>query len=1115
MATAGPPAPVFISYARGASADAARRLQADLAAAGVDAFLDVREIPFGAAFPAALADGVLDARVALVLADERYFERPWCVHELSLITAAWRAGDPAGLAGVLVALPTSGDLGAVTAQLPPPLAAASWPTTAQPQALVDQVLAALAVSGPTFGQRLAGRNDATAATVRRGADLPLPWAGAAGDPAPAWPALRHLSGMPSPRGDGLVGRSRELWLLVHELVTGRAFHAARHVVLRGLGGSGKSLLAAEFVARYSQRFFPAGVVWVDAEAGAGGLADTCQSLWALLAPGEPLPLAADADVPTRLQVLMPQLAARASTIAAGSLLWVVDGLPEPGSGDSGGGIAAWCPLMHHACVLVTTRRGDTLREAHATLPLGPLPAADGLALLTRPPVDARWLGDEEWQAVVRWAGALPLVLALLREGLLDGSLSVAQLQAAPKAEPAQATQSLMDTLRGEVDDDSLRGAADAFGLACEALGRDPALADAALRVALLAPVALPEALLAVLLPSGALGKLVRRGWMQPAESSDAGRRLFAMHRVPASVLRMRVPRPDEACAAVFDGLSQTLSWPDETWRDARVELHVHIVANRCFAGPTAPAPAVLAAATQLALAVAAMPQADARRGLRYLAALLADATGSGAAFVSELARQTDPADIDARRLLPHVLQALPGTPEGMDWYARLLADPDPAVARQAIVHVPAIEPLLQPALQAVLQVPPPQPGLPWHKALDPIHNLVGFISNAANLRTLLSTLMGPLCRGPAVARLRSAGLLGLVLQHHGRQFKAGGFSGSWLVTSLLRLALADEQALRDQSIDPIDEDLLEALSTAAARGETPLDDDAWPTLVAWVDQAAEAPRRRALSVVGHYLRAAQLPAGPMKVQFERDDEGRGVLSGELFPQGRLWPAHVVPQLARWMVDLPEDAALQVAAIVAEHPQALKESSPWVYERLDGKDAATVERFAQRLLAAKPGFINAHWWRGLALADSGHDEAAAADFEAVLAQSPGFGDAALALADACWRIGRQSNGLQAWAVAEPWLARGAALRPDDFNLQQQLALTLYNLRRFDDALAAASKAVALQPDIGDAWLLRAAAQAASGLMDGAWADIERARQLAPDHAGIADLHARLQAWRDCS
>lgn len=52
---------VFISYARASNQASARRLRDDLASAGVLVFLDEREIPFGSAFPAELAAGLLDA----------------------------------------------------------------------------------------------------------------------------------------------------------------------------------------------------------------------------------------------------------------------------------------------------------------------------------------------------------------------------------------------------------------------------------------------------------------------------------------------------------------------------------------------------------------------------------------------------------------------------------------------------------------------------------------------------------------------------------------------------------------------------------------------------------------------------------------------------------------------------------------------------------------------------------------------------------------------------------------------------------------------------------------------------------------------------------------------
>lgn len=177
---------------------------------------------------------------------------------------------------------------------------------------------------PTLRERLQAPNDATVAPMRGGADVPLAWSDAMAAPADPAQPIRLAAGMPTPRGGGLVGRARELWLLVHECATARAFTGARSVVVRGLGGSGKSLLAGEFVARYAPRLFPAGVVWVDVEAGLAGLEETCSILWQALAlAGATPPRAAD------LFMALAELAR--ARIPAGRLLWVVDGCPsQPG-----------------------------------------------------------------------------------------------------------------------------------------------------------------------------------------------------------------------------------------------------------------------------------------------------------------------------------------------------------------------------------------------------------------------------------------------------------------------------------------------------------------------------------------------------------------------------------------------------------------------------------------------------------------------------------------------------------------------------------------------------------------------------------------------------------------
>ena len=1100
---------VFISYSRGASATTARRLTDELQAAGIESFLDVREIPFGAPFPATLADALLDARVIVVFAEAGYFERPWCVHEMRLITAAWRAGDAAGLAGVIVALPApGGDVGAAVAQLPPPLAAASWPHAGQHETLAMLVADAVRAALPTLRERLSAANDPTAATMRGGADVPLPWAEAA-TVAAAAAQVRQTAGMPSPRGDGLVGRARELWLLAHECVTARAFTPARHVVVRGLGGSGKSLLAAEFVARYAARFFPAGVVWVDAEAGPAGLDESCAQLWRLLAPSAPVPGAEEAEPGRRRAALALALAECArDCIPVGRLLWVIDDLPETGRDDAGG-LDAWCPLLHQATVLATTRRGDTLRGADATLTLGPLPAAAGVELLTRAPVEPRWMLPHEWDDVVRWAGSLPLVLALLREGLIDGSLALAELKAAPRTEPAAAACRLMDALRGEVDDASLRGVSQAFELSLRALEREPALAAAALRLALLAPVALPEALLHAVADAPTVGRLVRRGWMQPVDVDEVGR-AFTLHRVPASALRERGGNLDAAFAAAFDGLARLFAAPAEVWRACRFEVHLDVLRRRFFARTQSPSAPALDAAARLAIAAVEL-DADGRRGARFLAAGLANAVGAGDAFVQALRGATPDEALAAAARLPHVLQALPDSAAALDWMLQLLADPRPVVQWQAIVHAPPVDSLALPTLRAILRQPAPEADAPQARIYEPCPSFQPFLRAGIALTDVIGELMRALVGGPPLARRRAARIAGDLITARGRDFQARGYRGQGLVRSLLKLAMVTPEVEPD--IEPPEPELVVDLAEAAARGADPLDDAGWAMICGLVDQADPRTQLRAVQVARHYLRIASDSGQPPDLRVERDDEGGARFSVTLDGPRRLWPAAVVPQLIEWVLHLPPAPALEAARIVTtDHNQGLVETAPWVHVQLDAGAFEAVRRLADALQqVTPPTYINAPWWRAQALVGLGLDAEAVPDFEAVLQVTPDFAPARDEAGLACWRLGRARVGEQDFAGALPWLDRAAQWRPDDFNVHHLRALALYNLQRHDEAAAAAARTIEIDPQIGEAWFFRAIAVAALGRPLDAWPDLVEAARLAPDDERISGFKAQIENW----
>lgn len=1090
-------AAVFLSYARREHRAEARALRDALAAAGVTVFLDEQDIADGAAFPAAIGAALMAARVAVVFAGTAYFQRPWCVHEFRLLSSGWRLDAlPPDLApdladAVVVALPMAGDVEAVVAQLPPALAAVSWPAADRADALAALVRARLQGSdGRSIGERLSTLADDTLARLRAGADQPLPWAAPA--PAPAEPAapVWLSDDMPAPRGADFHGRALLLWRLVHEAVSARACTPARRVVLQGLGGSGKSLCAAEFVARHARRAFPGGVVWVDAAAGPDALCAVGLRLWAALGPDPAPPLPADAAAGARWQALAAPLAARLQArVAAGSLLWVIDNLPEPGAGAHAGGIGDWCPAPRHLSMLVTTRRSDRLRDSDATLVVGPLDAAAGLALLTAPPVQPGWLPAERWAAVVRWVGALPLALTVLRAALLDGGLAVAELASLPEGEPAAETERLMQALRGEVDDSALRGAAEAFGLALQALQREPDLATGALALALLAPVALGEPLLAATVGTPAVGRLARRGWLQAA--GDAHRQRFTLHRVPASVLRHRMSADaadgaDAAFAAALDGLAAVAADAD-----ARPALHLDAVMRHLVRRGQAGAP-VFEAARRLLQAV--FSQAS-DRGLRFVAAQAAGVLGLGAELVAALRAAHDDADDAATEALPHTLQALPREPAAMDWLAALLRDPRPRVRWQAMAHAPAAETLVQPALAALLDGTADRDTGFYDR----------FLHEPALLRAVLSVLLNAEDRATAPQRRIVYTLFGKLLARHGRAFVAGGFRGLALRKHLLGQALEDDDA-----------DTARAAAAALAAGDAPFDDETWPALCAAVDAADDdGPLRIArLGLVRGYLEATRRRA-PRDVRVERDDEGGVRISGEFFRAPDPWPATVVPRLIGWVVDGPDDSIGAAAALLVADDQGLHDASDWAHAQVDAGHGAQVRRLADAVLAlgdVGPRAVNVHWWRARAALAEGDAVAAVPDLEAVLAQQPGFDDARRALADACLTAGEAAMAAQDGAAVLAWGRRAEAAMPDAVGAQQMQAIGHHLLGENVSAEAAASRVVAARPGDGQGWWLRALVRQALGRQDDARADAAEALRLAPDDPRFVALHEALGAGR---
>src|ERR1017187_6997940 len=118
------PAPIFISYARRTSQAEARALKAQL---GDLAFLDESGIETREQFAKVIAKSLMEARLAVVFADDTYFDRPYCRWEWSLILRAH------GTDHVYVTVPP-GSTYALDA-LPPDLRTRNWSTPDLPAVL--------------------------------------------------------------------------------------------------------------------------------------------------------------------------------------------------------------------------------------------------------------------------------------------------------------------------------------------------------------------------------------------------------------------------------------------------------------------------------------------------------------------------------------------------------------------------------------------------------------------------------------------------------------------------------------------------------------------------------------------------------------------------------------------------------------------------------------------------------------------------------------------------------------------------------------------------------------------------------------------------------------------
>lgn len=555
------PFDVAISYPRATLSQAAHALRARLEAEGRRVFLDTTAIADGARFPEEITRAFLHSRVVVILADETYFRRWFCLRELRMALSPFEqvalrpASTPAQRAAALSHIVIG--MGGPPAerrwmeQLPLDLRATQWPEAGDTEAIAR--LAGVRMAR-TIRESLAaqGIDPRQAETLGPDALLPPP---------------RNLAGLrvvprrfPASIGDRFAGRADDLWrmdFLLRTAPMAQPDGAPPVVSLEGGGGFGKTTLAREYVHRFGPGAFPGGIFWIDTAGGEAQLDPQYHDVVSALRPGIP-PLAVLRQQGLSMTALLLEELDRLSP--PGRVLFVIDDVPEGGTGPAARPVEQWCPAVGRAAVLATSRRRLSYGDAAVThgIFVDALSTEGAVRLLTSG-VSPAALDRDEWRAIAEWAGCYPLAVELLNRTVLAGMHPRELLAESRRSTVLPVVEARWDALREVLPEGTWRGVVDALSVPWNRLTLEQQHAARVLAQFAAGPVPLAvlDAIPGAPVSGAVRTALILRSYITRLDDA-APPAVGGMHPVHAEFVRCTSDTPWDDCRLAADALEPVL-----------------------------------------------------------------------------------------------------------------------------------------------------------------------------------------------------------------------------------------------------------------------------------------------------------------------------------------------------------------------------------------------------------------------------------------------------------------------------------------------------------------------------------------------------------------------------